>query len=231
VAEPPEIGRPRAPAYDPFAGMDLEACIRGRAARCALDLDEDSARALAFHARAVLRESVKLHLTTITEPAEFVERHLGESFEGAAMLPPDVRGQLLDMGSGNGYPGLVVATARNGLEALLAEASTRKAEFLRAVVRNGGFLRTAILEGQVQRASDLDALGPFRVISSRAVGGWTKILPRLAPCLAPDGELLVWSGEDLERISHRVVWRRLRLIEKKPLPGRERSWVWRFGAA
>ena len=104
--------------FDPFLdapGFELKARIRARASDCGIDLTDAAVEALADHARAVLRENEQLHLTTITEPEEFVERHLGESFEGAAMLPPDIEGQFLDVGSGNGYPGLVLGAARPGL--------------------------------------------------------------------------------------------------------------------
>ena len=70
--------------YDPFyaiPGFELEARIRSRASDSEIDLTDAAVNALAQHARAVLRENEQLHLTTITEPEEFVERHLGEAFE------------------------------------------------------------------------------------------------------------------------------------------------------
>ena len=220
--------------FDPFSavsGFELEARIRSRASDCGIDLTDAAVNALAQHARAVLRENEQLHLTTITEPEEFVERHLGEAFEGAAMLPPDIEGQFLDVGSGNGYPGFVLGVARAGLSPLLADASVRKTAFLRAVISDAGFPSAAVLEAQIQRAGDLDGEGPFRLITTRALGGWPKILPRLRSCLAEGGDILVWAGDEVEKIARREVWKKLRLEEKRPLPTRERSWIWRFRVA
>ena len=217
--------------YDPFSAVpdfDLDKRIHARAGSCGIELAETAVAALAHHARAVLRENEHLHLTSISEPAEFFERHLGEAFEGAAMLPPDASGLYLDIGSGNGYPGLPLAVARPGLRLVLAEASVRKAEFLRATVRDAPFQSVSVLEVQVQRAGDLEGVGPARLITSRAMGGWPKILPRLHACLAGDGEVLVWAGDEAEKIARREVWRRFRLEERRPLPERERSWIWRF---
>ena len=219
------------PFYDPFSvvpGFDLEARIRSRAADCAIALTDASVAALAHHARAVLRETAGLNLTSIIEPEAFLERHLGEAFEGAAMLPPDASGVYVDLGSGNGYPGLPLAAARPGLRLLMTDASVRKAGFLRAVLRDAPFETAAVLEAQVQRATDLDGSQPIRLLSSRAMGGWAKVLPRLRTLLAEDGEILVWAGTEAEAIAQRVVWRRLRLEEQRPLPGREKSWIWRF---
>ena len=171
-----------------------------------------------------------LHLSAIRDPEEFLERHLGEAFEGAAMLPADAAGKLIDLGSGNGYPGLVLAAARPRLDAVLVEVSERKSEFLATVV--GQWFRGAVVDRRhVQRADDLDGLMPARVIATRAMGGWERILPRLVPGLGVDGELLVWAGDALDKISTRVAWSKLALRERRSLPGRDRSWVWRFGSA
>jgi 16S rRNA (guanine527-N7)-methyltransferase len=219
--------------FDPFArlpGASLVEQIRARAGACAIELSERAVAILASHARAVLREAEALKLTSITDPGEFLERHLGESFEGAALLDPAASGVLVDVGSGNGYPGLPVALSRPGLAPILVEASTRKAQFLRATLQDAGCERAHVLEAQVQRAADLAAAMPVRVMTCRAVGGWAKILPRLAPCLDRNGEMLIWAGEELEAVSRRVVWHRLLVKEKKALPGRERSWIWRVTA-
>lgn len=208
--------------HDPFAGFDLETRIATRAASCGISLEPSHVERLSGHARAVLRESDELHLTSIREPEEFVERHLGEAFEGAALLAPETSGELLDVGSGNGYPAVPLVAARPGLHAILAEASRRKAEFLRSV--SGA----SVLEAQVQRPADLDGIGPFEVITSRAMGGWSKILPRLGSTLGEDGCLLVWCGAEMETVARRVVWRRLQLVERRALPGRDQSWVWKF---
>jgi 16S rRNA (guanine527-N7)-methyltransferase len=175
----------------------------------------------------VLRENDRLGLTAIKEPGEFVERHIGEGFEGAAMLAEDVEGALLDLGSGNGYPALPLVAARPGLVPLLAEASPGKAEFLRELLAVS-FESGEVLARQVQRPSDLEGRAPFRLVVTRAMGGWEKILPRLSACLAKEGELLVWAGEELERVATRSAWSKLRLLERRPLPGRQRSWIWRL---
>lgn len=147
------------------------------------------------------------------------------------MFPADVEGSFVDVGSGNGYPGLVLGAARPGLSAVLADASVRKTAFLRAVIEDAGFKNASVLESQIQRAADLDGDGPFRLITARALGGWPKILPRLRTCLAEGGDILVWAGDEVETIIKREVWKKLRLEEKHPLPAREKSWIWRFRAA
>jgi 16S rRNA G527 N7-methylase RsmG len=206
----------------------LGAAIAARAAVSGLELSTAATTALALHATRVLHENDRLHLTTITEWERFIERHLGESFEGAAMLASDIAGELLDLGSGNGYPALPLTAARPGLVPLLTEASQGKAAFLRKLLADCG-IGGSLLERQVQRPSDLgQERGPFRLIVTRALGGWERILPRFSSSLRVDGELLLWAGRDVETVARRAAWQKLQLIDKKQLPGRDRSWIWRF---
>ena len=87
-----------------------------------------------------------------------------------------------------------------------------------------------VLNAHVGRPADLGERPPFRVIVTRAVGGWEKVVPRLESCLTADGDLLVWAGEEMERIARRSAWSALRLMARRALPGRDRSWIWRFAS-
>lgn len=220
-------------AADPFAadgGLDLETSIVERARACGIEPTPAAVAGLATHARWVLRKNAELKLTAITAPAEFVERHIGESLEGASLLPPEVRGLLLDLGSGNGYPGLAIALARPGLTPVLAEASSEKAAFLRgvleAVAPDG-----RVLEVRVDRPNALVNLPALSVLVTRAAGGWEKIVPRLARNLSDAGRALIWAGCEMESIMKRDAWRRFTPVERHALPGREASWVWVFAPA
>ncbi len=213
---------------DPFGTFPLEAAIEGRARALGLDLPKDLVRALAAHARAVASAPRHLHLTSLREPSEFVDRHVGESLAGAAVVGET--GKLLDLGSGNGYPGLAILIARPGLEGVLAEASARRADFLREVCA-ALRVRAVVLERQVQRAADVEALGPFDAICARAVGGWDRILPRLVPVLTADGRLLLWAGTEAGGIARRAGWSRLELEERRALSGRDRAFLWIFRSA
>ena len=93
------------------------------------------------------------------------------------------------------------------------------------------FPGSRVLCRQIQRPEDLADLGPVGLLVTRAMGGWEKIVPRLQRALAPGGQTLVWAGTTMERVVERTAWRRLRLIERRPLAGRDRSWIWRFASA
>jgi 16S rRNA (guanine527-N7)-methyltransferase len=143
------------------------------------------------------------------------------------MLDRGTEGWLLDLGSGNGYPGLPVAACCTELKPVLAEVSVRKADFLRSVTEES-FPGGRVIDRQIQRAEDLADDPIFSVIVTRAMGNWERVLPRLASRIAPGGSVLVWAGEQMETVAGRKAWQRYRLMGRRALPGRERSWVWRF---
>ena len=208
-------------------GFDLELEIAREATACGVALSPAAIEWLASHARDVLRANEEFKLTSITAPGEFVTRHLGEAFQGASLIEAGAEGVLLDLGSGNGYPGLPLATVHPGLRPVLAEASKRKADFLRGVLER--YLKTGeVLHTHVQRATDLEEVGPARVIVTRAMGNWERIMPRLRTVLTDDGELLVWAGERMDVLLSRSAWRGYKLIKRHLLRGRTQSWIWLF---
>jgi len=208
------------------AGGPDPAAIAARARHAGIELPAASAAALAAHARAVIAANDRLHLTAITQPEAFFERHIGEAFEGAALLPAGIQGVLLDLGSGNGYPGIPLALARPGLAPVLAEASSKKAAFLREALAAAGLAAGRVLEARVARTVDLDTLPPIAVLATRAMGGWERIVPKLVARLAPGGLVLLWAGSDAPAVLARRAWARLRVEASRALPGREQSKVY-----
>lgn len=210
------------------AAAPAPSAIAQRARAAGIALTAGASDALAAHARAVLAANDRLHLTAITDPADFLERHLGEAFEGAALLPPTISGLLVDLGSGNGYPGIPLAFARPGLRPVLVEASTKKADFLREALIAARLDKARVLEARVARTVDLGDLPPVAVLATRAMGGWERIVPKLVTRLAPGGIVLVWAGSDVTSILARTAWSRLRVDGSRSLPGRDRSLVYRL---
>lgn len=185
---------------------------------------------IAAHARRVLEENERLHLTTITDPEEFAERHVAESLAATAFIEPEASGALLDLGSGNGYPAVPIAVARPGLRVTMTEASRRKSEFLSDLVREMGLTNLDVLHAHVQRPGDLPEPGPFAFVTCRAMGNWERVLPRLATTLAPGGRVLLWAGPEVENVSKRTAWKRYRRVETRHLPGLERGFLYVFAA-
>src|SRR5215470_14405838 len=77
----------------------------------------------------VLKWNKRHHLTTLTRPQEFFERHILESSFSESLILPSVN-QIWDIGSGLGVPGMIIAITRPDLGVHLLEASRNKSLFL-----------------------------------------------------------------------------------------------------
>lgn len=122
-----------------------------------------------------------------------MERHFAESLAALAWLPTG-RAALLDLGSGAGFPGLVLAAARPDLEVTLVEPRERRRAFLAAVARHAG-LEVRISGARVAPGALRELPDEVAVVTVRALrlesAAWTALAGRLKP----DAKLLVWSGE------------------------------------
>ena len=134
---------------------------------------------------------------------ELEARHVPECLALAGMLP---RGpaRLLDIGSGGGFPGLVIAAVRPDLEVTLLEATRKKAVFLRDTAREMGLDGVRVVNGRAEAlTADASLAGRFDLVTARAVAPLERLVPWTLPFLAPDGRLYAVKGErwpeELER--------------------------------
>lgn len=128
---------------------------------------------------------------------EIVARHYGESLAALPLLPEAARAGL-DLGSGAGFPGIVLAAARPGLAMTLVEAREKKWAFLLAAIRRASLPCVAL---NVRVGVPLPAGLPacLDLVTTRALKLDSEMLGALAERLSENGCLLLWvGGEDPE---------------------------------
>ncbi len=136
------------------------------------------------------------NLTAVREPAAMVVQHL---LDCAAIWPPLRRhlGQpaastpVLDVGSGAGLPGAVLAILDPLLEITCVDAVAKKAGFVRQVAAELGLPN---LHAMHARAQDLPAGAVYAVITSRAFASLADFVTLTAPLLAREGVWLAMKG-------------------------------------
>lgn len=140
--------------------------------------------ALAAHIR---KWSPKINLVAPSTLATIEQRHIQDSIQLEALLP-DTQAQILDLGSGGGFPGLALVCL--GYENLtLVDADTRKISACRAFLRAQG-LQAALIAERIER---LDIRG-FDVVTARALAPLPQLLTWSVPLLAPQGRCLFLKG-------------------------------------
>ena len=107
-------------------------------------------------------------------------RHIADSVQLGEVLGP-LPERLIDLGSGGGFPGLVLAI-RFGVHVDLIEEDRRKCAFLREAVRLTGAPAT-VHQTRIEKA----AVAPAPVVTARALASVTRLLDYAEPLLAPGG--------------------------------------------
>lgn len=99
-------------------------------------------------------------------------RHFLDSAQIAPLLPEDAA-TLADLGTGAGFPGLILALLRPGLSVTLVESDARKGAYLGEAVRTLGFARPPkVIVGRIEAVPPLDA----SVVTARALAPLAKLL-------------------------------------------------------
>src|SRR5579875_3768273 len=105
-----------------------------------IELSDTLIQQISEYLDLLLRWNARVSLTSIRRPEEMIERHFGESLFTAAHLAPRLApdAELLDYGSGPGFPGLPIQMALPKLRVTVAESQAKKAAFLRELIRTLG---------------------------------------------------------------------------------------------
>ena len=178
----------------------------------AATLSDDRAQAIALNHDSVSRETwtrldrlverllhVQQHTNLVARSTlpHLWTRHVADSLQLLPLVPGAVR--WIDLGSGAGFPGLVIACALTetpGAEVHLVESIQKKANFLR------GCVDALHLQGMVhaQRIEDFARTNtrPFDVVTARAVAPLDKLLAYASPLLKRGGVGLFPKGQDVE---------------------------------
>lgn len=141
------------------------------------DVSRETMKRLETHLATLERWNLRINLVGRSTLPQAWSRHFADSAQLWALRPPGGR-RWLDLGSGAGFPGLVIAIlaaeAAPGLAVDLVEGDQRKAAFLRAAAQAAG-VRVSV---HGRRIVDLPAHGAD-VVSARALAPLSELLPML----------------------------------------------------
>ncbi|OYV35130.1 MAG: 16S rRNA (guanine(527)-N(7))-methyltransferase RsmG, partial [Rhodospirillales bacterium 20-64-7] len=117
--------------------------------------------------------------------------HIEDSLTLIAHIPAGTA-RAIDLGSGGGFPGLVLAIA-TGIEFTLIESDARKAAFLMEAAR-----LTSAPAKVVNSRIEAARVAPASLVTARALAPLEKLLPLAAPLLSPGGVCLFQKGSAWE---------------------------------
>ena len=158
-------------------------------------LDDACVQALHAHYSLLLQWNETISLVGPRAVPDLLRSHYGEALAALPLLPRDADLTLVDVGSGAGFPGFVLAAARRELRSVLVEARERKWAFLKSAIAASG-IRADCLLGTVDRT--LPEGFPPRVdwLTLRAIKVPERAWRALVSRLTAGGRVLVWAGRE-----------------------------------
>ncbi|MDM0046739.1 16S rRNA (guanine(527)-N(7))-methyltransferase RsmG [Variovorax dokdonensis] len=171
---------------------DRDALLRQGAEAMGLSLSDAQCASLQAYADLILKWNKVYNLTALRSPEQVLSHHLLDSLSVVGPLQRQCPGaaRLLDVGSGAGLPGAVIAIMRPDLSVTCVDAVAKKAAFIRQVSAE---LNLPHLNGRHARVETMG--GRFDVVCSRAFASLTDFVRGSAELIAPGGCWMAMKGK------------------------------------
>ena len=133
--------------------------------------------------------------TAVAAPLEVVDTHVADSLTALSIAGVAQARSLVDIGSGAGLPGLVLAAAMPTARVDVVESVRRKCEFIEEAVSALALTNARVVCARAEEWGSGAGAGSYQVATARAVAPLSTLLEYAAPLLALDGRLVAWKGK------------------------------------
>jgi 16S rRNA (guanine527-N7)-methyltransferase len=130
--------------------------------------------------------------TAVRDPATAVDTHVADALVALELVQVRAARRIADLGSGAGFPGLVLAAALPEAEVALVEANRRKCAFLERAAAQMGLANVGVVPARAE--SWTAGLATRDLVTARALAPLAVIVEYAAPLLVEGGALVAWKG-------------------------------------
>ena len=173
--------------------VNLEAGLRAGAQALGLALSDAQIQHLLAYAALIQKWNKVYNLTALRDPADMLTHHLLDSLTAIAPLSRHIQGQpihVLDVGSGGGLPGVVLAICMPELNVTCVDTVAKKAAFVQQVAVSLKLPNLRGLHARVESLTD-----PYQIICSRAFASLPDFVTWSRSALAEGGVWMAMKGK------------------------------------
>jgi 16S rRNA (guanine527-N7)-methyltransferase len=134
-------------------------------------------------------------VSSIVEPERAWRVHVADSLTGLEIEELRRARRIADIGSGAGFPGLVLAVALPQARVELIESVGRKCAFMRRAIEAAGIDNASVVNARSEEIAAGEERESFDVVTARAVGRLSTLAELASPLLRENGVLLAWKGK------------------------------------
>ena len=160
-----------------------------------VDLDTGAAEKIDLYCEAVRETNEMFNLTAIKDPDEMEEKNALDCLTILPFIPEGSR--LADVGTGPGFPGVILKIARPDIDVTLIEATDKKLQFAVRTAEKFGYCVTGV-HSRGEDAGRGEYREQFDVVTSRAVAQLPALLEYTLPLVKVGGKLIAMKGAGAE---------------------------------
>jgi 16S rRNA (guanine527-N7)-methyltransferase len=131
----------------------------------------------------------------VTDPDRAWRVHVADSLTGLELEPLAVAPRIADIGSGAGFPGLVLAVALPNAQVDLIESVGRKCDFIQRAIDAAGIANARVVNARSEELAGGEGREAYAAVTARAVGRLSTLAELASPLLEGGGVLVAWKGK------------------------------------
>lgn len=189
-------------------------------------MSSDPTAALGPRQRAALEKALELlaeeraSVSSVTAPSRAWQVHVVDSLTGLEVEPLTDAQRIADIGSGAGFPGLVLAVAQPDSQLDLIESIGRKCEFIQRAIDAAAIANANVVNARSEEVAGGSGRESYDAVTARAVGRLSTLAELASPLLRDGGVLVAWKGKrdpeeeaQLDRAGERLAMQPERILD------------------
>ncbi|HWI95383.1 MAG TPA: 16S rRNA (guanine(527)-N(7))-methyltransferase RsmG [Solirubrobacterales bacterium] len=142
-----------------------------------------------------LLETERASVSSVTEPGRAWRVHVADSLTGLEFGQLREASRIADIGSGAGFPGLVLAVALPSAQVDLIESVGRKCDFIQRAMDAAGIANARVINARSEDLAGGEGREAYAAVTARAVGRLSTLAELASPLLEDGGVLVAWKGK------------------------------------
>jgi 16S rRNA (guanine527-N7)-methyltransferase len=159
-------------------------------------------------------------VSSVTDPHRAWQVHVADSLTGLEIRELSEASWIADIGSGAGFPGLVLAVALPHARLDLIESVGRKCDFIQRAIDAAGIANATVINARSEEVGGAGRRESYDVVTARAVGRLSTLAELASPLLRDQGVLVAWKGkrdpdeeQQLERASEELAMHPTQILD------------------
>jgi 16S rRNA (guanine527-N7)-methyltransferase len=160
-----------------------------------IELDSSAQQRILFFAREIVQWNSRLNLLSRPDVLQVIRKHVAASIGVFLVVQPREGDRWIDVGTGGGFPGLVLRLIRPDLPMTLLDSSRKRALFLENVLRRLDQSDVPVLAMRAETLlSQQGSRGGYSVLMTRAVASLEHTVEQFGPLVSPEGCIVTFKG-------------------------------------